>query len=432
MIEEILASLENKRNVLINGPGGCGKTYAIKKIAEELISRGFKVSLTSTTGISAITLNIPEKSIIARTLHSFLGIGLGRDVSKKLYSIVLKNAKAVKRIQKTEILIVDEISMLGGELFEKIDYVCRYIRSNPEIPMGGLTILASGDFLQLGPIKDCFAFESFAWKELNFKPYIFDQPKRYDDTEYFELLLRVRIGEHTPDDVKKLRSRVKAYQLLQAELDQNDPKEVIKPTILHPKKVEVDEVNNTELDKLEGSLHYFIAKDDFEPYNDKARYDVYIQHLEDSIPKSIPLKIGAQVMLKKNLDVEGGLVNGSRGVVLDIIPNMSAKVYFLNGRTVNIPTEIWELKDKNARATRTQLPLILAWSYTIHKSQGSTLDYCVCNIGTSIFSEGQAYVALSRVRNIKGLFLTEFYPPSIKTNLKAAKFTKELSTKEDD
>ena len=183
--------------------------------------------------------------------------------------------------------------------------------------------------------------------------------------------------------------------------------------------------NDRELDQLDGKAFYYVSHDIFEPFTDKAKYDHYQLLLDDSIPKSVKLKKGAQVILKKNLDVKGGLANGSRGVVIDL-DTESVTVKFVCGRTERIITKVWELTDDDAFASRSQLPFILGWAMSIHRAQGTTIDYAVVDLGPSIFMPGQAYVALSRVRNLEGLFVKELYVPSIKTNQRALKYVKSL------
>jgi ATP-dependent exoDNAse (exonuclease V) alpha subunit len=119
------------------------------------------------------------------------------------------------------------------------------------------------------------------------------------------------------------------------------------------------------------------------------------------------------------------LVNGTRGVVLNI-ESERVTVRFINGKKLIIEKIPWTVEDKDGMAVRHQIPLLLAWACTNHRVQSTTLDYAVCDLGTNIFCEGQAYVALSRVRNLHGLFITEFYPPSIKVNKKALEYSKTL------
>lgn len=404
-------------------------TYTLRNIAGILSQQGKMVCCTATTGAAALNLSNSEMKITATTLHSWAGVGLAREDAKKLFSKVLRNSKAKKRWLYTDILIIDEVSMLGASLVDKLDFIGRNIRNEQKQSFGGLQLIFSGDFLQLPPVKEEWAFESDAWKKIQFTPFIFDQPKRYDDDDYFHMLLRIRNGKCIVDDAKKLRARVKAYKKLQQILGETDSINVIKPTIIYSKRIDVDDHNEQELGKLPGGIIEYVAEDTFTAHNSSANVDHYTRILDDVIPKVISLKIGAQVMLKINLDVEKGLVNGSRGVVLNLDQEW-VYVRFINGVKTVIPKNTWTADDNDGEVIRSQIPFILAWSLTIHKSQGSTLDYAICDIGSSIFAPGQAYVALSRVRNLKGLFIREFYSPSIKADITALQYAEELSMKE--
>jgi ATP-dependent exoDNAse (exonuclease V) alpha subunit len=130
-------------------------------------------------------------------------------------------------------------------------------------------------------------------------------------------------------------------------------------------------------------------------------------------------------MLRVNLDVANGLANGSRGVIYEIFSE-SVGVKFLNGKKYDIILNTKEITDKYATIKRRQIPLVLAFSYTIHKSQGSTLDYVIVNLGPTIFSEGQAYVALSRCSSLQGLFITAFSPYSIMVSTNAINYAKKI------
>ena len=136
-------------------------------------------------------------------------------------------------------------------------------------------------------------------------------------------------------------------------------------------------------------------------------------------------------MLRKNLDVEGGLVNGSRGVVVEISQD-AILVRFLCGNVIRIVRHEYSAGDKYARIQRNQFPLSLAWACTIHKSQSLTLDTVSCDLGPSVFAEGQSYVALSRVRSISGLFLKDFDPKSIQASDEALEFYRNLDNDVDD
>lgn len=431
---KIVKAIDNGQNVLIHGPGGTGKSYLLREVASLFTDKGRIVFCTATTGIAAINLSVPSKLIAGCTLHSWSGIGKGDETPQKLVARVNHNDAARKRWTETDILILDEVSMLGAELLDKLDFVGRTIRRQKSLPFGGLQFVFSGDFLQLPPVNAKWAFESFVWKEMEqkFRPFILETPKRYEDIEWFNRLLRIRKGEQTMEDVKFLHSRVSAYDKWMKSPESKDIK-AIKPTMLHSKKVDVEFQNERELRKLPGAPKDFIAVDDFVKYNNHARFDDYIKPLDDTIPRCISLNTGAQVMLKANLDIKGGLANGSRGVIVDILGDeiKSVRVKWLNGKITTVTVHTWIQEDKDGKATRTQIPLILAWSITIHKSQGCTLDYAICDLGPSCWLEGMAYVALSRVRSSQGLFLVEFYPPVVKVHPLALEYVQNIENKED-
>lgn len=435
LLKKIYMAIENRQNILLHSPGGTGKSHILRTIAQRFTFRGKNVAMTATTGVAAINLSSEGPPAVAgATINGWAGIGLAKDPPQRLASNVRHRPDARKRWIETDILIIDEISMAGAELLDKLDFVGRDIRRERSLPFGGLQIIVSGDFLQLPPVNDKFAFKSYVWGEISdtLTPFILDKPKRYSNLEWFQMLLRFRSGTHTPEDIKFLRSREVAYQDYVKKLKDKDDVGTVKPTVLHSRRADVDYQNEVELTRLGGKQREIIADDIFTAYNNHARSDHYIKPLEDAIPRFLCFKVGAQVMLRANLDIPGGLANGSRGVVVEIIgegtsPSQGGiKVKWLKGNTTTVTAHTWTQEDKDGKATRTHIPLILAWAMTIHRTQGCTLDYAICDIGPSVFCPGQAYVALSRVRDPSGLFLSEFYPPSIKVSEEALNYVSSL------
>lgn len=404
----------NKKNIFISGPGGVGKSFAIKTIAKEAKKRGIVCSVTASTGVAAVNVN-------GRTIHSWAGVKLAKDSGLQLANLVLRNHSAVKNWRETKILIIDEISMIGKTLFDKLNYVAKMVRHSTK-PFGGLILIVCGDFLQLPPVGDDFCFTSLMWTECDFKTIKFSTPYRYDDVDFFNLLLRVRIGQHTDEDVNRLKERFEAYRKFRKikKLTLS-----IEPTRLHSLKKDVASYNIKKLNELETDEKFYYSHDEITMFEDvpKRKMSDFSKTLETVAPEVLILKVGAQVMLTYNLDCDHNLANGSRGVVSSMDDN-SVIVKFLSGKEVKIDPISWEIENKemNFLLVRRQIPLCLAWSLTIHKCQGSTLDYCIINLGPSVFAEGQGYVALSRCKNIEGLFINNFIPNSLKTNKVALEF----------
>ena len=239
------------------------------------------------------------------------------------------------------------------------------------------------------------------------------------------MLLRIRAGKPTKADLKCLKERHESYINMK-----NDETIEIKPTVLYSKKIDVATYNASKLNKCPEPTVYFYAHDTVGQLNKKIKppTDRIIQNvtskLENTAPDTVVLRVGAQVMLKANVDVSSGLINGSRGVVKSIQNRDSVTVKFVNSGTHIITRWSWDCSDRelNVFAVRSQIPLILAWALTIHSTQSCTIDNVVCDLGVSVFAEGQAYVALSRVRSLEGLYLSAFSPTSIKTNKQALQF----------
>lgn len=451
-IENILNCLINeKKHVLLYGFGGTGKTYTLNTLIKLLINSGYgdfnNTFATAPTGIAALNL------IRGMTLHKWSGVGIKvRDYGWSLAKIE-SNPFTEARWRNTKFLIIDEISMVSCEFFERIDLLAREVR-RCDMPFGGIRLILSGDFLQLPPVKEKYVFTGTTFPEIFFgqnpsgKVFLFDTPYRFNDLQYFQLLSRFRIAQPIPEDIKLIESRLTARP---------DPNNPIKPTILYSKNTDVDHYNMSELNKLETKSFIFRCTDTYKPLkkNLKQIFKEYYEALfNEAIPETIELKVGAQVILKYNIRLEDKLANGSRGVITEIKKlgeatqsekislkelcqgdkhlnteiNTLVKVKFLNGMEIFVPWCLWEIHDDFVKAERSQIPLVLGWATTIHKSQGQTIDYVTTKIGKDIFLDGQMYVALSRLKNLESLFVTEFDPNKLKADQEALAITKKLES----
>ncbi len=433
----IVDSIEEGSNVFLHGPGGTGKTFTIAKLVAHF-GNSRTLACTALTGVAAANLKVEldKKSHIAaraarpppavQTLHSWSGVGSANLSASRLLKKVRRNPLACLRWRETEVLFIDEVSMLGCTLFEKLDYVARGVRRQQSKPFGGLQLVVSGDVLQLPPVRDGWAFTGQAWDDLALTPYIFEEGRRYTNTDYFNLLLRARRGALTHSDIESLNKRIKPF----CPTDKSDL-EII-PTVLYATNVNTNAHNAEALARLAHPPQTYTSLDSIGAEDSK-----FVRNQFDQIiPASSTFCIGAQVMLKANLNVDAGLVNGSRGVVTQVLPQ-GVRVKFLSGDHLLITPHVWtielpgkketEIRSKNSRS---QIPLILAWSLTIHRSQACTLDYAICDLGNNIFTPGQAYVALSRVRSLDGLYLTKFYPGSVFADKVAILYDKQLKQQE--
>lgn len=413
--EEIEDAYLEGKNIYLSGQGGSGKTYFLKKIYNKYKSDF--VFLTSTTGVSAYNIG-------GRTLHSWAGFICPSNTNDAGYVLrrainrVKRDSTLSKRWKTTETLFIDEVSMLGGTYLTLLDMVAKHIRKN-DLPFGGIQILCTGDFLQLESVKDVFAFEADIWNDLKFKYFNLTTHYRFDDDNYIELLKRARIGKLNEKDCILLKSRIKSI---------SEIKSAIRPTILLSKNADVDDINKNELDRLKEECVIIKSKDEVHNLKGLLVDQLFPKEIEDEINAEpyISLKKGAQVMLTVNLDIDIGLVNGSIGVVSNIGSEGMVTVHFANGLTETITYHPFSLEDEFNTYTRHAIPLRLCWAYSIHKSQGSTLDSIYIDIGQNIFCPGQAYVALSRCRNINSLYIKSFMASKVYANKKALEFEKTL------
>jgi len=427
-------ALDNGRNVFLTGPGGTGKTFAINKLIEECTARGIVFAATATTAAAA--LNFPG----GRTLHSFSGIKLGREPKEVLAKNVLPPTR--KKIKETTVLIIDEISMLGKGTIEKIDYVLKMVRKDHDYAFGGITVIASGDFLQLPPVEDEYAFASPVWEEFNFKTIVFNKPHRFVDQNYFKMLQRIRYGIPSKNDILRLSYRnYREYDILPTD-------SLIKPTKLYSRTTDVMNENMRELEKIQFPKKTYIAEDsiiyrknnidleinklsgeelgEFVENKVSMKVSDYAAILDDMVDRSVHLKDTAQSMLIYNLNPELGYVNGSR-CVIKTMTNTGVYATFIDGNTIHVGYNVWERRIKgNIWIQRKQIPFILGYALTIHKCQGATLDCAEIDLGPSVFANSQAYVAISRVRTLEGLYLSNFIKQSIKSDPKAVEFTRKI------
>ena len=409
--------LQTRKNVFITGAAGVGKSYVLRYLIKKLQSQyqtPGKIAVTASTGIAGTLLN-------GQTLHSFAGIGVSIDSAAEMLEKLSKDSR--QRWKQVEVLVIDEISMVDGDFFNKLDFLAKKTR-NKESPFGGIQLIICGDFYQLPPVpvrfrRVLYAFNSEAWKNANItKLELTDVVRQsgHENQGFVQMLKEIREGicsQKTIDELNQCHIDVKPI-----------PADGILPTKLYCTNIDVDQENRKCLHRLPGKQVEFISID---KWKRGSCNPAKMQHMESVMERKLinvlKLKVGAQVMLTKNMSYYG-LVNGSRGVVIrfDYMKNDQASsnnqwtilpvVRFDNNVELMVSHNEEFISMTVDTLARKQLPLKLGWALTVHKSQGMTLTRVELNL-TNAFDFGQVYVALSRVASLSGLFLSSFLSSSV-------------------
>ena len=442
--EYSLQLFEEGHNIVITGPAGTGKTCLIKQI----MASKKKIQICAMTGCAAIILGCN-----AVTLHSWSGIRLAKGSVEEIYNTMKTNKKLVTKWRTTQVLVVDEVSMMSKRIFDILNFIGKKIRCDPR-PFGGLQLIFTGDFYQLPPVSGTepgsgeFCFESvdwestFAWDHHVELKTVF----RQKDPVYKEILNGIRVGNAiSAENIAVLNT------CLHRPFDKTKHNGCV-PTKLFAINRKVEEINQQMFQAIDEPCieYHFVKKKDCSTYSDSfkmigqetlmkcrreltlSKIDAELEYLINNCPceRILCLKKGANVMCTVNLDMDAGICNGSIGVITDFAPSVAGSpptpiVLFSNGVTRQMPLKYWQSEEYPTLAIG-QIPLRLAWAITIHKIQGATLPMAEIDIGNTIFEYGQSYVALSRVENLEGLYLSGFRPDKIKVHPAVKEFYKKI------
>jgi GTPase SAR1 family protein len=372
-------------SVFLTGAPGAGKTFVLNHFVRQAEKKRKKVAITASTGIAATHIG-------GTTIHSWSGLGIRDQLNDYDKRWLADNDRLRKRYQGTDILVIDEISMLHGARLDMINEACKLLREN-DVPFGGLQVILVGDLFQLPPVsRDTtevdFAHTSDAWQELNPKIcYLTEQHRQSSDDTLLDLLEAMRRG-----DVNELHEAAIRDRLAK------EPDGTNATTRLFAHNADVDTINNSHLQAIDSESKVY----SMQTKGAKAKIEQLIKSV--LVPEQLELKNGAEVMFVAN-DFASGFVNGSRGKITGFRDSFPVVELASSGREIKVEPHTWSLQeDGKIRAEATQLPLRLAWAITIHKSQGMSLDAAEIDLSKS-FTPGMGYVALSRVRSLEGLYL---------------------------
>ncbi len=408
--EKALALLKSGKNIFLTGSAGTGKTYVLNQYIKYLKERRVPVSITASTGIAATHLE-------GTTIHAWSGIGIKNALSTRNLHDLKKKKYLKKNIDKSKVLIIDEISMLHKKQLDMVNEVLKYFKET-EKAFGGIQVILCGDFFQLPPIgdyyetnRDKFSFMSQSWLDANLTICYLTDQYRQTDNSLNAILNEIRSGQISQNSIDILSSN-------QVELD------VKEPTKLYTHNMDVDRINIQHLQAIKGKK---------ENYKASIKGNLKLaETVKRSImaPENLQLKIGSKVMFVKN-NHEKGYLNGSLGNVIRYDSDGLPVVRLLNGYEITAEHEDWRIEDESGKllVSFQQVPLRLAWAITVHKSQGMTLDAAEMDLSKT-FEKGQGYVALSRVKSLSGLNLKGYNQIALQVDdlaLKADKRFQELS-----
>ncbi len=372
-------------SVFLTGPPGAGKTYVLNEFIGRAKKQGKHVAVTASTGIAATHIG-------GSTIHSWSGLGIRDSLSDADREWLRKNLGLRKRYLATDILVIVEVSMLHGKRLDMINEVSKLLREDSR-PFGNLQVILVGDLFQLPPVSrgnepQDFVHTSAAWQELGAKICYLTEQHRQQNDRLLEILEAMRDGEVEQWHTEALQERLGVRP---------DEDEVI--TRLYAHNIDVEAINDRRLASIpETGKSYSM-----ETKGAANKIEQLVRGL--LAPETLTLKTGAEVMFVANNFAEG-FVNGSRGTVIGFQDDLPLVTLMSTGKTIRVNRHSWTLmEDEAKKAEAVQLPLRLAWAITIHKSQGMSLDAAEIDLGKT-FTPGMGYVALSRVRSLKGIYLT--------------------------
>ncbi|KAL7290835.1 hypothetical protein TKK_0015571 [Trichogramma kaykai] len=451
VFSKITTTIQSSNKILryfVSGPGGTGKSFVIDTLIQwNKIMRGKLTAVTAPTGIAAYNVK-------GLTIHRLFQIPVEPNKTAKFKELSDAALKKIRQeLENVDLLIIDEISMVSNVLLTYIHLRLSEIFNTSDKQdgwFGKINIVVFGDLLQLPPVKEDFSFVQLSKEKIEkyvgsmdtfdiWSLFEYDEltinMRQKDDKSYSELLSRVRLGYVSSDDINLLNQRKIQF----VHIDSSDTIEELCSYLeklpsdcvcLLPINKMCNELNTAMLRKLQSEEIKLIAKDSFQS---NKRLEKKINELlskdnsnQCGIDRVITIKIGATIMIRRNIDVTLGLVNGAIGTVVSISKDVKGEINSVeicltnNGQKHQLKQlEYKFLIMDRICIIRKQFPICCSYGITIHKSQGLSLKNAVFEAGNHVFESGQIYVALSRVTSLEGLHLINFDPSKIKASIPA-------------
>lgn len=468
--------INSGQNVLVSGKAGAGKSHLLQRFVNHAKTANFKFRICAPTGVAAFTIG-------GQTIHKCLNMGLAEDSPVDLWNRI-KGPSGKQRFRKTwdfltcDLWYMDEISMVHPDFFLKLDYLAQKANNN-SAPFGGIRLIMSGDFTQIGPIfkkknkdplslymaengvdiseekEDLLVFETESWKRMKLSRVILNRSYRQKTGDFLTLLDHIRKGYMSPDDETLIMSRIDApMDIASKSIKAAEEKyshtlesgETISPGIdpiwVFSKNSKVDSCNMKHLEALQRKgckmVHerpmLYVAKRDHVEYMDPREQRAAQELIKKGKPywsKQFPiydlyLCEGCQVMMRKNTFIGDGVYNGSLGWIVSIDNDTIDVLFLKDGEFMDAPISIKReefsmVVGKTTCVTMKQFPLSVAYAFTIHRCQGLTLDAMHLD-ASDCFNGGMLYVAISRVRKIEDLVLSDFDSSSLIVNERAVAY----------